>query len=1133
MAPKKKGRGPSRAASSPSGNTTEDMLAAKRTHTKTPDKPPTFQDDSWTDDQEAVLFKGMIRCKPENAFGHSASYDAEENEEPSHQFTLPRDEYGQMMFERRLAPEGSSSPSESTRPPSAGSTSRPATGRASTIEDTEDPRSSPASGRGGRGPGNTRQTRSTRRSQLHEVSSLLERRRGSKVSLDEDPFDDGNKGGPEAPEEGEDEEQSAHDGASKVSKANGPRRRSGRRSDDPLQASKSFGNELDDDSWPFTYGPLKDLEPSEHSSVSSIQDDREELDYLLEDPWSAKAILAPIATQIQVKSWERFHVKSLRQPSSGHLLQVGPPLFDATLNSKIKSDVNGISENLSGQPSDTVVSNLIQLAHGRDSLLYRYDHKEAKFQPIVEGIRTSGHRLECFVDVTRNLVDHGSQIRQLKEFSEATQQSREASVSLVALASGVDIALATLEAQMSGPLASAKTVQQLQVLLDQPGSILEILSSIIDKADKAVDDNDVLSMVFDIAQELEHFAPRLQPIINHLVAYTSRPWLEYVEVIVGLKADYMLSTPCVKAIEVRPKECNSTLAVDTDTKDGEPPKRKIPDFISSDMLETILESEESLRLLQTHDPEHPLARTQRVSLLEPPSLQWQFSQQDIERMDTQAQAYEFNVLQTLKNFIRCGMFNQPQQPDIEEHLEDLWQDIDYQEAPDLIAQIETPVLNLLRPTSSPLRSSIIHFLSNTQGPDDDSSNIFMTMDRSHSLTAPPTSVLPTLSFAPVLTAQSRVLSHSTLHLLLHTHHLRFHLRLLHSYTLFANGPFLVHLSHALFDPTLSSAAYQRGRIQAGPAGLQLGAREVWPPSSSELRIALKGILSESYDSSFRQVDAGAGRRWKETEELPGGLSFAIRNDMSDAELERCMNADGLEALDFLKMQYKPPKPLDVVITDHVLEKYEKISRLLLRGARVQWVTRVMVRHHRSTTGGMTSRSRSLQRFRIEAHHFVSTVFGYFHESIEEFWSAFEDRLDGIEASVDCYETGQKVEGIYRLRDLHEAVLDLILAALLLRKRQELVMVLFEDILKLVLQLAKMVKEKSRCAEQEEEKDIQELYEQWRTKIREFITVCRDSQDENSVTGRTDVFDGGKRGKEKGNGIGRLVLALEMNGWYMR
>lgn len=92
-----------------------------------------------------------------------------------------------------------------------------------------DARSSPASVRGARGSRIARQTRSTRRSQLHEVCSLQDERRGSKVSLNEDSFDGHNEEGAEAPQDGEDEEQTAQDEPSKVSKMKSPRRRSGRR----------------------------------------------------------------------------------------------------------------------------------------------------------------------------------------------------------------------------------------------------------------------------------------------------------------------------------------------------------------------------------------------------------------------------------------------------------------------------------------------------------------------------------------------------------------------------------------------------------------------------------------------------------------------------------------------------------------------------------------------------------------------------------------------------------------------------------------------------------------------------------------------------------------------------------------
>lgn len=303
----------------------------------------------------------------------------------------------------------------------------------------------------------------------------------------------------------------------------------------------------------------------------------------------------------------------------------------------------------------------------------------------------------------------------------------------------------------------------------------------------------------------------------------------------------------------------------------------------------------------------------------------------------------------------------------------------------------------------------------------------------------------------------------------------------------------------------------------------------WPPASSELRIALMGILTESYCDS--PEGKHRSERGRDKGELPGDLSFAIRNDMSDAELEICMNKDGLEALDFLKVHYRPPKPLDVVITESVLEKYDRLSRLLLRGARVGFVVKEMMQHRREDMRKKKRFAGVVQRFKIEAFHFVTTVFGYFANSIEELWVAFEKRLDVIENSIDCYDVGRQVEGVHRLRSLHEEVLDRILAACLLRKRQELVMRLLEEILGLVLDFARMARDEGDAEDKEGE--VVKRYKAFRKKVRVFVTVCRGLQDQKSMADRKGLFDGGRKGEERGNGIGRLVLALEMNGWYMR
>ncbi|KAL8733168.1 MAG: hypothetical protein Q9181_003699, partial [Wetmoreana brouardii] len=751
-------------------------------------------------------------------------------------------------------------------------------------------------------------------------------------------------------------------------------------SDDPLQTFKSLDAEQEGAA-PFAFGPLEDVEPLEFSAASSDHEEHRESVRILEDLWSSKEILEPLNGQLEVKSWERFHDKDFQEPRSVYISEAGPRIFDAVLSRAFTR-----SDPVPALRSDAVLSSLLQLALGRESLLYRYDEKVGNFQPVVEDVRMSGYTPESFNSLDKELARYGSQIRRARNFTNDMRSSRKTTASSIALANGIDTIITALDAHLSKPLASLRTVLQLQALLEQPKFLLKCLSDIVDKADK-LDNVGLLSMLFDFVQDLEYTNPGFQTTMNQLLAHVSRPWLVSVEHSLGFGMAHGLHATSTD---------NQDVALEVEADVGGI-RRRMPNFISGEINETLMEAEQSLKLLQTYEPEHPLARPNSLSSFEPPSLQWQFSWQDIDEIQAKAEAFESAVLEALKEFNEIGACSLPQKQAVGEHSEPPNQDPESQSTfTDLLSQIESPLSTLLNPPTSSLYTTVIAALNTTEPTADP----FAT---------PPLALTPTLSLTPLLSAQSRLLSHSTLHLLFRTHSLRTHFRLLHSYPLFANGPFLVRLSHALFDPSLPSAAYQKGRIRTAGAGLRLGGRETWPPASSELRIALMGILTESYNSSLPdEVGKTAGGRGNG--ELPGDLSFAIRGDMNGEELEKCMDPDGVEALDFLKISYRPPKPLDVVITDTLLEKYDLVSRLLLRGARLLFAVKEMMidnRHSNERRQRNTSKNKTWQmrqRLKFETHHFVTTVFSYFAASIEEIWTAFENRLDAIERmQLDCYD----------------------------------------------------------------------------------------------------------------------------------
>ncbi|KAJ5291629.1 hypothetical protein N7478_000880 [Penicillium angulare] len=164
--------------------------------------------DPWTDEQETALLKAIIKWKPVGVHKHfrmlaiaeflksqgygpingdhlnipgiwkklgtlynlealderedSVIADLNEDEDGVSErycpFELPYDEYGDMMFERRLATEGSLSPVMSRHADSR---------RGSTVADTDETRSSPAPSRGRKSTRGTRQTaRETRSTRL-------------------------------------------------------------------------------------------------------------------------------------------------------------------------------------------------------------------------------------------------------------------------------------------------------------------------------------------------------------------------------------------------------------------------------------------------------------------------------------------------------------------------------------------------------------------------------------------------------------------------------------------------------------------------------------------------------------------------------------------------------------------------------------------------------------------------------------------------------------------------------------------------------------------------------------------------------------------------------------------------------
>ena len=129
----------------------------------------------------------------------------------------------------------------------------------------------------------------------------------------------------------------------------------------------------------------------------------------------------------------------------------------------------------------------------------------------------------------------------------------------------------------------------------------------------------------------------------------------------------------------------------------------------------------------------------------------------------------------------------------------------------------------------------------------------------------------------------------------------------------------------LFSTSDQSSSEGRRKSQ-GKTGLRLQNRDAWPPTTSELRLVLTGILSESFASDSYAARQRTASPEAQDRGFSEAMSFAIR-DLSDLELEKCRDADSIYALDFLRLQYKPPSALlDTILTLASQKKYDLIFK---------------------------------------------------------------------------------------------------------------------------------------------------------------------------------------------------------------
>lgn len=153
----------------------------------------------------------------------------------------------------------------------------------------------------------------------------------------------------------------------------------------------------------------------------------------------------------------------------------------------------------------------------------------------------------------------------------------------------------------------------------------------------------------------------------------------------------------------------------------------------------------------------------------------------------------------------------------------------------------------------------------------------------------------------------------------------------------------------------------------------------------------------------------------------GSLSFALRTNISPAEIDLILDADSIHALDFLRLSYTAPPTLAAVITPTCLDLYDRVFKHLLRMLRMQSVVGQLwkdVLVHRRGTRLVNGRRRTVgerpdadesivndsilvQRFRLEATHFINTISAYTnYTAISQPWASCKTYVSELEEHIE-------------------------------------------------------------------------------------------------------------------------------------
>ncbi|KAJ5664157.1 hypothetical protein N7507_004888 [Penicillium longicatenatum] len=804
-----------------------------------------------------------------------------------------------------------------------------------------------------------------------------------------------------------------------------------------------------------------------------------------DDIWGLDVLQVEPGFVAPLKSWEKFQTRSFQEPVSGYFSESGTRGFDAALANQNR--MKGLENTTRPVREDVFVRSLLRLGLGWSSALFRYNPRTTKFDKSLPDLRVSGVSQPVTDAIIEDVLRCGTNMQYARTFARQLQTKSMDLASVFALRGTIAVSVYHLERQIVGHSDTVVSLLQATTLFNRCGDLIEALADMIRATENANSDAQVISITMDHAAFFAHKYGWMENLVQEIVVRVTEPWLGFIEGWVGLRPE----EPSMNELIINGKTFLEVEQHDDPSKFRTGPTRTeyayrgehMPSFIPPDQAQLIFESGRSLRLLKKSHPNHPIARYDALFRSGHLRLHCATTWSEIEQIQRKAQEYEAKLRAEILRYHRGELATtavEPASQDVEvsqgEIVEKTFElfDIDDQQhvsgaAMDQTALSTDKVSDMLQKARGELGFSD----AGTRFGPELASELY-------------------LSFAPVIASQAQLIDFSCLHHMFKEHKVRHHLNLQWRFQLLGDGSFTSRLSHSLFDPEMDSGERKAGVVRGGVhTGLRLGSRDTWPPASSELRLVLIGLLGDCY---FSEKDPEASDGQPRDNELPGGLNFAIR-ELSVDEIDRCKDPNAIEALDFLRLQYKAPDTLETLITPKSLGKYDRLFKHLLRLLRMVSVVKGLVRDS-TVRDSLSGDTRNVfQKFRIDAQHFVLAVSDYFfHVGIGSIWSRFQSTLDKIERCLDRGDIDGTLEAAHsvpRLRDLHEDILDQMLFAFFLSKRHASAAKLLDNIFSTILAFGPLSRaDGSSGLRHENEGTVRHLYSIFRKQVSALVGYLR-------------------------------------------